>query len=278
MKQRWLQLYAIVVAACTLTLIATGTFVTTNQERPLFSIGRIHPQVAMAVGIVTTGLVFWLLCAEKRRGIRTLAWLASGSLIVEGLVGLPEPPRPLPVSFTHTSLAYMFFSAIVAIVVSTSPGRDHERQMVEERQRFSSRSLAAASSTAVVAQLLIGAAFRYGVTNVIAHILGATVVVTMSLAAGLGVKGRFPGHLALRRTSNALIGVTLAQVFLGAVVLSIQLINPDDPLPVMLAISTHAASAALTAAVNVVFAIQVCRLVRNNVDKASESRATSKTA
>jgi heme A synthase len=205
-------------------------------------------------------------------------WMALGLLIAECLLGLSGPPRPLPLSFAHTFLAYLFFSATVAIALSTSPGWNREPEAVENQlKRFSSRALATAACTAVVAQVLIGAAFRYAVTNVIVHILGAMVVVALSLAAGLGIKGRFPEHPRLQLAADALIGITLLQVTLGAAVLSLQVINPDDPLPVILAISAHVATAALTLGANVALTIEVYRLVRNTVANPGVSSAASPT-
>ena len=64
---RWLQRYAVLVAAAGLFSIVTGAAFTTNEERPFYSLGQSHLIVGMVAGVLTIGLVIWLLRTEKTR-------------------------------------------------------------------------------------------------------------------------------------------------------------------------------------------------------------------
>ena len=272
MKRSWLHVYAILVAVSTLGLFLTGAFVTSNEERPLYFVGHAHTAAGASVAILTIGLIVWLLSIEKRPWMRRLSWAALGILAAECLLGLSLPGRPLPMKYFHAFLAYLYFSVTAVIALWTAPGWAREVEGIEEQpRRLSLQSLALAASAAVVAQVSIGVAFRYDIVNVITHILTAMVVVVLSLAATLRASVHFLTRPALRLAGVTAITTTLLQVLLGVVVLSIQVINPDDPLPVILGIAAHVLSAALALAASVIFAIQIHRHVRSTAAKRDES-------
>src|SRR5580700_11462292 len=140
MERFWLHRYATLLAVCTLFLVVAGASVTSKEaglsvpDWPL-SYGQVMPQmtggvlfehghrmVGATVGILTIGLLVWLLRAEKRAWMRRLGWVTLVAVIVVGLLGgltvkLLTPP---PVSMTHTCLAQLFFSLTVAMAVFTS--------------------------------------------------------------------------------------------------------------------------------------------------------------
>ncbi|HYL38848.1 MAG TPA: hypothetical protein VEV17_23220 [Bryobacteraceae bacterium] len=213
---------------------------------------------------------------EQRKWMRRLGWIAFSAFVVEGLLGIPMPPRPLPVRLSHTLLAYLLFSTTVLISVFTSRVWNRGPEIVEERTgKLSLQSLSIVSCATVAVQVVLGAVFRYGVTNVIPHILGAMVVAVLSGVTGFRVKQQFPEHRSLRIAATATIGITLSQAVLGMAVLAVQVINPEDPLPVILLISAHVGTGALTLAANVVLAIQIHRNVRKARANAEESDAAS---
>ena len=49
-----------------LVSIVTGAAFTTNEERPFYSFGQSHLMVGIVAGVLTIGLVIWLLQTEKR--------------------------------------------------------------------------------------------------------------------------------------------------------------------------------------------------------------------
>ena len=278
MKWPWLHRYSIIVAVCTLPLLITGTFVTENEQRPLFSVGATHPIAGALVGILMIGLVVWLSLVEMRSWMRWLSWAALGVMVIECLLGLIEPPRRVAISFFHTFLAYIFFAATTAIVVFTSKSWAGPMKVMEaDCKRPSLRSLSMFGSAVVLAQILIGTGFRYGGLDIVTHILGAMIVVVLCLMVGIRAKEQSSENRAVRISAVVMMGAALLQVLLGVTVLSIQAINPEDPLPVMLGISAHVAVAALTLAAILALTIQIQRYVRSTPPKPSgqESSAIS---
>src|ERR1700688_3734468 len=83
----WLHRFAILLAACTLTLFVTGAFVTSNEERPFYSIGQFHPVAAWTVGILAAGLVVWSWFEKTRAGLRWLGWIVLATVVVEVVLG-----------------------------------------------------------------------------------------------------------------------------------------------------------------------------------------------
>ena len=116
---RWLQRYAVLLAVASLFAIITGTAFTTNEERPLYSLGQSHLAISVFTGILTIGLVVWLSLADKRAWIRGLAWMALAILIVETLLGFIAVPQPPAIRFSHALLAQLFFAITAAIAVFT---------------------------------------------------------------------------------------------------------------------------------------------------------------
>ena len=52
MNNPWLHRGAVLLALCTLLLVATGDAVTSNDQRPMYSFGQIHFWTAAAAGIL----------------------------------------------------------------------------------------------------------------------------------------------------------------------------------------------------------------------------------
>src|SRR3954468_17710456 len=101
----WLRRYAKFVAASTLFLIFAGAMVTSTgsglavPDWPL-SYGMVmppmvggvfyehgHRMVASAIGFLTLVLAIWTARAERRAGLRRLAWAALAAVIAQGILG-----------------------------------------------------------------------------------------------------------------------------------------------------------------------------------------------
>src|ERR1700681_3609317 len=124
MENPWLHRYSILLAVCTLLLLVAGALVTSREaglsvpDWPL-SYGQVmppmiggvafehgHRMVATSVGLLTIGLLVWILRADRRTWMRKLGWVSLAWVSVVGLLGgltvkLLTPP---PVSITHTCL------------------------------------------------------------------------------------------------------------------------------------------------------------------------------
>ncbi len=282
MPSRWLHRYAILLAVCTLFLVVAGASVTSKgaglsvPDWPL-SYGQVMPEmtggvlfehghrmVGATVGMLTIGLLIWILRSEKRPWMRKLGWVALGWVIGVGLLGgltvkLLTPP---PVSITHTCLAQLFFSLTVAMAVFTSKSFLDGPEPVEDHGWPSLRSIAIATPIFVLAQIALGAGFRHGAISVLPHIIGAMIVTLMILFAGVFVLHQFPDHWALRRSAIALLGITFVQIFLGILAYFTRLDAAAQPLAMVLSTVAHVAVGALTLAASIVLAIQIRRNVR----------------
>ena len=261
MESPWLHRYAVLLAVCTLLLVVTGASFASNEERPLYSLGRGHPVEGMLVGILTIGLAIWMSLVENPAWLRRLAWLALAAVILEGVLGLPADPVS-PASLSHTFLAHLFFSITVAIAVFTSGGWQLSPERVEDRGRPSLRSLAIATPAVVLAQVALGAAYRHEAVGLMPHVAGAMIVALLILVVGVFVTQQFPGHRSLRPAAIALMTIAFLQVFLGITIITIEALNLENALPLILSTVAHVVTGALTMAATVVLAILIRRNVR----------------
>lgn len=254
----WLHRYAALLAACTLLLLLTGPSVSSNEERPLYSFGQIHPWAGASAGILTIGLVIWLSKAEKRAWLRRLGWVILGAVLVESLLGLQTAPQSPAVRIGHAFLAHLIFAGAAAITVFTSRGWKERPEPVEDASPL--RSLAKITPALALVQVSLGVAFRHGAMGVGLHILGAFVVALLVLGMAMSVINR-PEHAALHAAAKLLLIIASVQVFLGLALFSIGPLD-IDPLVVILVTMVHTAMGALTLALTVVVALRVLRHVR----------------
>lgn len=250
----WLHRYSVVLAACSLLLVITGTSVSDNEERPLYFLGQGHVIAAAVVGVLTIGLVFWLSRVEKRAGLRRLGWIILAAVVIESLLGLPPAPLPPAVRVAHAFIAQLFFVATVAIAVLTSRGW---KRSPAPADRAPLHWLGMIAPVAVLAQVALGLAFRHGVMEVIPHLLGAFVIVFLVLGLTLPAIYR-PEHSSLRPAAQVLLIVLSVQVFLGMALFTMASMD-IDPLVTILLNVTHAAAGALTLAGTVVMSLLVRR-------------------
>ncbi|MGA2877604.1 MAG: hypothetical protein ABSG13_01500 [Bryobacteraceae bacterium] len=255
---QWLHRYAFLLAAAALVSIVTGAAFTTNEERPLYSLGQSHLMVGMAAGILTVGLVIWLLQTERRLWMRRLAWIALAIVIVETLLGFITVPQPPAVRFAHASLAQLFFATATAIAVFTSSAG--VRVPIIAGGRPSLRILAMITAAIVLGQAALGVAFRHGIIDVIPHVLGALVVAIFVAALAMVLLYR-PENEPLRPAGVTLLIITAAQFFIGLALFSMGLAPDIDPEAVIVVTMVHAAVGALTLAATVVAVVLILRRV-----------------
>jgi cytochrome c oxidase assembly protein subunit 15 len=212
--------------------------------------------------------------------MRRLGWAALAAVIVQGVLGGLTVILLLPkaVSIGHATLAQLFFSATVALALFTSPGWKRGPEIVVDETTPSLRSLALAASLAVLAQLVLGAAYRHRMLGLAPHVVGALAVLAVVLVVAMFALQQFPRHRDLRRAANWTIGITLGQVLLGILAYLSRIYTTDSlsPSPLMVLFTVlHVAAGALTMAASVVFAIQVLRNVRRPAEEAAGSVSTA---
>jgi cytochrome c oxidase assembly protein subunit 15 len=119
-----------------------------------------HRMVAATVGFLTLVLAIWTQSAERRRGVRRLAWTALALVIAQGTLGGLTVLflLPTPVSVAHACLAQCFFCVTIALAYATSA---EWRSADRVPDRAGVRAAAAASTFIVFVQLALGATMRH---------------------------------------------------------------------------------------------------------------------
>jgi cytochrome c oxidase assembly protein subunit 15 len=285
MNNVWLHRYAVLWSFCTLFLAVAGGLVTSNDaglsvpDWPL-SYGKLmptmegnifyehgHRMVATTVGLLTIGMVIWLLRAERRRWLRNLGWISLAAVVVQGVLGGMTVIflLPKPVSIGHACLAQLFFSTTVAIALFTSESWRRGAQIVDDTGVPPLHWLALAAPACVFLQLALGASARHQAVGILPHVIGALLATGMVLWITVRILMRHADHPALRGSALALLSVTFFQVFLGIAAYMSRIATADapQPMPVMVGFTVaHVAVGALTMASSVLLAIQVFRHVR----------------
>jgi heme a synthase len=201
-----------------------------------------HRVVAGVVIFLTLGLMIWVLRVEPRRWVRNTALAAFGLIVVQAVLGgitvLFE--LPLAIAVTHAATAQAFFCVMVAIAIFTNPGWEQTAPADESPARPQLAALAAITTAAIYAQILVGALMRhlggglaipdfplafgqlvppywneFIVVN-FAHRVGALVVSTMIIWTVARVLRSRREFRELRRAALALILLLVLQVSLGA--------------------------------------------------------------
>jgi cytochrome c oxidase assembly protein subunit 15 len=296
MQNVWLHRYAVLLSVCTLFLVVAGASVTSKQaglsvpDWPL-SYGQVmppmtggvlfehgHRMAGTTVGLLTIGLLVWILATETRSWMRKLGWVMLVWVSVVGLLGgltvkLLTPP---PVSVLHTCLAQLYFSLTVAMCVFTSKSWMDGPVMVEDAGWPSMRSLAILLPLVVLTQVALGAGFRHGALGVMPHLVGAIVVIMVLLIMGAFVMQQFPTHAPLRQGAIALMTIGFTQVFLGILALIARMVSTQPTTQVVIATVAHVAVGAMTLASSIALSILIRRNVRPKQEEAAEeATATS---
>src|SRR5579862_531399 len=235
--------FAVFTAVCTFLLLIAGALVTSNDaglsvpDWPLSygsltppMVGGIfyehgHRMIASFVGMLSIVLAVWLWRvvspgpagpeANDKRWLRWLGVAALGAVIAQGLLGGLTVLFYLPpaVSSAHATLAQLFFATVCSIALFTSAWWERESSLrVPDTRSPSLHALSVATASAVLLQLILGAAFRHKAFGIVPHLVGAVVVTGMIFWLAGALKRRFPAIPELRfaaRGLHILIGVQL---------------------------------------------------------------------
>jgi cytochrome c oxidase assembly protein subunit 15 len=286
MQNIWLHRYAVAVALCTLLLVAAGATVTSKEaglsvpDWPL-SYGQVmppmtgnifyehgHRMIASAVGFLTVILAAWIWRRDERPWMKKLGFAALAAVIVQGILGGMTVLFLLPpaVSISHACLAQLFFTSTAAIALFTSPSWARDVEPFVDGGGMSVRRLATLAPASVFVQLVLGAAYRHKVINLMWHVLGAMLVTAVVMFLAVFALLEFRRSRAIRDSAIAMLTITFLQIFLGiaAYMSRISTLDAPQPMVVMVLFTVlHVAVGALTLASSAVFAIQVRRNIRD---------------
>lgn len=225
-----------------------------------------HRMVATFVGLLTTLLALWLWLKEPRRWVRRLGLLALAAVIAQGILGgftvLFLLPRP--VSIAHASLAQVFFCLTVSLAVFTGRAWRRQEGKREDTGKPPLFQLSVATTLAVFAQLILGAAYRHSALGILPHLVGAVVVAYFAIRTGKRVRQRHAAQVGLRRPALGLEALVLVQFLLGTAAYLSRLATADASqplLPMVVLTVAHLAVGALLLATSVVLTLHSHRLL-----------------
>ena len=172
MKNPWLHRLAIVLAVCTLLLIVDGAMIGPGTQATPAAIST-HRIAATVVSLLALGLVLWLVFTDSRPQARRLGWLTLALAVLQDSVGHGAvlTKFPMTAGIAHALMAPLFFAAVVAIAVVTSPAWYRGHEHVSDYGWPSMRSLAILTPILVMLQIFLGAAFRQKVLTLLPHVL-----------------------------------------------------------------------------------------------------------
>lgn len=253
----WLHRCAVLLAATSFLSVFTGTAVTSNEERPYYSVGQTHIWLGVVTELLTIVVVLGLGSGHERVWLRRLGWSSLAAVTFQAAVGFQTLPQAPAVRITHAAIAQLFFSATVFLAVCTSSTR---REPVKRREGSSTlRILAASAPVVVLAQVALGTLFRHGALGIGPHLIGAFVIAFFILGVTMMVIYK-PEHSSLHLPARGLLTIAAVQVFVGLALFSMQSMDVD-PAAVILVTMIHGATGALTLAATVLMAALIRRAV-----------------
>jgi heme A synthase len=276
MKNPWLHRLAIVLAVCTLLLIVDGAMIGPGTQATPAAIST-HRIAATVVSLLALGLVLWLVFTDSRPQARRLGWLTLALAVLQDSVGHGAvlTKFPMTAGIAHALMAPLFFAAVVAIAVVTSPAWYRGHEHVSDYGWPSMRSLAILTPILVMLQIFLGASFRQKVLTLLPHVLGAMFVALAILMESIFVLQQFPTHRALRPAAKTLLGVTFGQVFLGLTALIMKSMADETATPVVVTVAAHVTGGSLTLATTIVLSILIRRNVQPRVEENLDESVTS---
>lgn len=283
--------FAIFTACCTFFLLIAGALVTSNDaglsvpDWPLSygslmppMIGGIfyehgHRMIATFVGMLSIVLAVWMwrVYSPRPAGEPWMRWLgvaALGAVIAQGLLGGLTVLFYLPpaVSSAHATLAQLFFATVVSIALFTSAWWERESSLrVPDTRSPSLHALSVATASAVLLQLILGAAFRHKAFGIVPHLIGAVVVTGMIFWLAGALKRRFPAIPELRLAARGLHILIGVQLLLGGAAYWSRLYAASfpQPIPVMVTLTVmHVVTGALVLVSCVLVTLVCYRIVQ----------------
>jgi heme a synthase len=292
--------FALWTSCCTVLLLMAGALVTSNDaadsvpDWPL-AYGKLIPQltggirfeyahrvIAACVATLTLILAVWLTRAKVRPLARRLGWTALMLVIAQALLGAlrVKEVHPILSATAHATLAQIFFMTLVGLSFYLSPWWGTEQPRLEDSRLPSLRKLTTLTTLAILAQLILGAAFRHGAFGIGPHLLGAGVVTVMVVWTGAAAKRRFGTNRDLRRNTIFLHAFFGLQILLGfAAWYAVRVLALESEQPTMAYVSltvAHVLGGALMLAASTVFTLTSFRLIPHATTAAHGVHAAEK--
>jgi heme A synthase len=226
-----------------------------------------HRLIAGAVAILTLILATWLTFAKVRPLAKRVGWIAGVLVLAQAALGALRVKEVHPVlsATAHATLAQIFFMTVVGLSVYLSPWWERNLPRLQDSRSPSLPTLATLTTLVILAQLILGAAFRHGAFGIDPHLVGAGVVTVMVVWSGAAAKRRFRKNRDLRRGTILLHTFFGLQILLGfAAWYAVRVLATQSEQPTLPYVSltvAHVLGGALTLAASVIFMLASLRLI-----------------
>jgi heme a synthase len=291
--------FAVATSCCTILLLMAGALVTSNDaadsvpDWPLVYgklipplIGGIrfeytHRLIAGTVAILTLILAVWLSFVKARPVAKLLGWISLFLVLAQATLGALRVYliHPMLSATAHATLAQIYFITIVGLALYLSPWWRADVKEIDDSKSPSLRMLTTLTTLAILAQLILGAAFRHGAFGIDPHLVGAGVVFFMVVWTGALAKRRFRENRDLRRCTILLHSFFGLQILLGFAAwyaVRVLAIESDQPtLPYVILTVAHVLGGALTLAASVIFTLVTFRIWRGNITRVWDRSGSS---
>jgi cytochrome c oxidase assembly protein subunit 15 len=277
--------FAVATSFCTVLLLMAGALVTSNNaadsvpDWPL-AYGKIipplvggvrfeytHRVLAGLVSVLTLVLAIWVTRVDRRPLARRLGWTALALVVAQAVLGGVRVlvGHPALSATAHATLAQIYFLTIVGLSLYLSPWWQGDLPQLEDPAAPPARSLALWTTLAILAQLVLGAAFRHGAFGINPHLMGAGILIVLVVWTGRTVKKRFKQVRELRLGVVFLHAFFGTQLLLGGAAYWAVMNAGDNFQPSLLYVVltvAHVLGGALTLAASLILTLSCFRLIR----------------
>lgn len=181
-----------------------------------------HRLIAGGVGLLVLASGVTVLRRDERRGVRLLAVLAMGAVLLQALLGGLTVIFKLPpaISASHGTLGQTFFCMMVALAMVTSPAWATAARQPATRDALWAQVLAVLLTVTVWVQLVIGATMR--------HLHAGLAIPDFPLSQGGLVPATFTPTIAINfaHRVGALVVFCLAATLVSLIVLRLRDCRP----------------------------------------------------
>lgn len=160
--------------------------------------------------------------ASEAKGLRMLAVVIVALVAVQAGLGISMARLGhLPwLGMVQASVMHGVFALIATLAVLSSKAWQQPAQIVEDEFRPSLRQIAWMPLLLIGFQVVLGSAYRHGLTGALPHLVGALLVAGLLALVGLLVATTYPKHQPLKTVALSVVWLMLGQVVLGVVALS----------------------------------------------------------
>lgn len=264
MRRNFGHILAIVTAICALAAVGTGAHLTTSAAFPGGDLAlwkNLHRGLSTVAGLGGIALALSL-TGPLRVGLLVSVLLTA---LPGGMLEAKAMPGFAGVIHAVAASAMTSICALAALHFSPAWQQGEVPSAIVDEGSPSLFSLARATWIALLLQTALGALYRHHVVGLMAHIIGAMLVMGMVMYAGIAAFSLENAPTAIKRPALVLLIMTGVQMLigLGAYLYRLDFREQATGFTAMLTFTLiHVAVGALTTACSALMGMQILRHVR----------------